>query len=70
MDFYPSYGGAFLIEVIFNWPGIGQQAYQAVQSVDLPLMMGTVIVASLAILVLNLLVDIGRSFLDPRVALA
>jgi len=63
-------GGVVLVETVFNWPGIGQQAYEAVQNVDLPLMMGTVIVASLAILVLNLLVDIGRSFIDPRVAFA
>ncbi|HZS88261.1 MAG TPA: ABC transporter permease [Chloroflexota bacterium] len=70
MDLAYFLGGVVLVETVFNWPGIGQQAYQAVQTVDLPLMMGTVIVASLAILVLNLLVDIGRSFLDPRVALA
>jgi peptide/nickel transport system permease protein len=69
MDLAYFLGGVVLVETVFNWPGIGQQAYQAVQSVDLPLMMGTVIVASLAILVLNLAVDIGRSSLDPRVAL-
>jgi peptide/nickel transport system permease protein len=70
MDFSYFIGGVVLVETVFNWPGIGQQAYQAVQNVDLPLMMGTVIVASLAILVLNLAVDIGRAFIDPRIVLA
>lgn len=70
MDLAYFLGGVVLVETVFNWPGIGQQAYQAVQNVDIPLMMGTVIVTSLAILALNLVVDLGRSFLDPRVALA
>lgn len=63
-------GGVILVETVFNWPGIGQQAYEAVLNVDLPLMMGTVIVTSLAILVLNLAIDIGRTLLDPRVVLS
>jgi peptide/nickel transport system permease protein len=70
MDLAYFLGGVVLVETVFNWPGIGQQAYQAVQNVDIPLMMGTVLVTSLAVLVLNLLVDIGRAFLDPRVVLS
>jgi peptide/nickel transport system permease protein len=70
MDLAYFLGGVVLVETDFIWPGIGQQAFQAVQNVDLTLMMGTVIVASLAILVLNLVIDVGRSFLDPRVVLA
>jgi peptide/nickel transport system permease protein len=70
MDLAYFLGGVVLVETVFNWPGIGQQAYEAVQNVDIPLMMGTVLVTSLAILVLNLLVDIGRAFLDPRVVLS
>jgi peptide/nickel transport system permease protein len=70
MDFAYFLGGVVLVETVFNWPGIGQQAFQAVQNVDLPLLMGTVIVASVAILLLNLAVDIGRSFLDPRIVLS
>jgi peptide/nickel transport system permease protein len=69
MDLAYFLGGVVLVETVFNWPGIGQQAYQAVQNVDIPLMMGTVMVTSLAILALNLVVDIGRTFVDPRVAL-
>ena len=70
MDLAYFLGGVVLVETVFNWPGIGQQAYEAVQNVDIPLMMGTVLVTSLAVLVLNLLVDIGRAFLDPRVVLS
>lgn len=70
MDLAYFLGGVVLVETVFNWPGIGQQAYEAVLNVDLPLMMGTVIVASTAILVLNLIIDVGRTLLDPRVTLS
>lgn len=62
-------GGAVLVESVFNWPGLGLASYQALQSRDLPLLMGCVIVGSLFILVLNLLADVVRTKVDPRVTL-
>jgi peptide/nickel transport system permease protein len=62
-------GGAVLVESVFNWPGLGLASYQALRSNDLPLLMGCVIVGSLFILVLNLLADIVRTKVDPRVTL-
>jgi peptide/nickel transport system permease protein len=60
-------GGVLVIEVVFGIPGIGQQAWQAIQSQDLPMIMGTVQFAALLIVLSNLLIDIAYTWLDPRV---
>lgn len=62
-------GGAVLIESVYNWPGIGLTSYQAMKQNDLPLLMGCVIAGSFFVLVLNLLADIARTKVDPRVQL-
>jgi peptide/nickel transport system permease protein len=59
--------GVLLIEVPFSWPGIGRQAWNAITTLDVPLVMGTVLFGALAILVSNIVVDIAYAFLDPRV---
>jgi peptide/nickel transport system permease protein len=69
LDFGFFLGGAVLVESVFNWPGLGLASYQALQQKDIPLLMGCVIVGSLFILVLNLLADIVRAKVDPRVTL-
>ena len=60
-------GGAILTETVFNIPGIGRLAYDAIQKSDLPIVQGTVLLGALAIIIMNLLVDILYAFLDPRV---
>jgi peptide/nickel transport system permease protein len=60
-------GGAILIEAVFNIPGIGRLAFDAIQKSDLPIVQGTVLIAALAIIIFNLIVDIIYAFLDPRV---
>jgi peptide/nickel transport system permease protein len=60
-------GGAILIEAVFNIPGIGRLAYDAIQKSDLPMVQGTVLVGALAIVLMNLVVDVVYAFLDPRV---
>jgi len=60
-------GGAILTETVFNIPGIGRLAYDAIQKSDLPIVQGTVLLGALAIIMMNLLVDILYAFLDPRV---
>ena len=59
--------GVVLIEVPFSWPGIGRQAIEAITSLDIPLIMGTVLFGAVCILVANIVVDILYAFLDPRV---
>ncbi len=56
----------FLIEAIFNWPGIGMYISQAIQSLDYPVIMGITIVSSCAYVLMNLIADIIIA-LDPRV---
>jgi peptide/nickel transport system permease protein len=60
-------GGAILTETVFNIPGIGRLAYDAIQKSDLPIVQGTVLIAALAVILANLVVDIIYAFLDPRV---
>jgi peptide/nickel transport system permease protein len=60
-------GGAILIEAVFNIPGIGRLAYDAIQKSDLPMVQGTVLLGALAIVMMNLIVDVVYAFLDPRV---
>jgi peptide/nickel transport system permease protein len=60
-------GGAILIEAVFNIPGIGRLAFDAIQKSDLPMVQGTVLIGALAIVTMNLVVDVVYAFLDPRV---
>ena len=59
-------GGAVVTETIFGWPGLGREVLQAIVEVDLPLILGVVIVASLSIAVVTLLIDLVNLWLDPR----
>ena len=60
-------GGAILTETVFNIPGVGRLAYDAIQKSDLPTVQGTVLMGAFFIIFLNLIVDIVYAFLDPRV---
>jgi len=60
-------GGVLVIEVVFGIPGIGQQAWYAITTQDLPLIMGTVVFAALLVTLSNFFVDLAYTWLDPRV---
>jgi peptide/nickel transport system permease protein len=60
-------GGAIVVESIFNWPGIGNLALQALQQRDFPLIQGTVVVIAVVFTLVNFLVDLTYMALDPRV---
>lgn len=62
-------GGAVVIEAVFNWPGLGSLAYDAVFRRDNVLLLGLLFFCSLLVVVVNLLVDLVYSRLDPRVDL-
>ncbi|MCS7352417.1 MAG: ABC transporter permease, partial [Anaerolineae bacterium] len=66
MDFGVYLSGVVVVETIFGWPGIGLLAVQAMQTLDRPVVMGTVLVGGAAVVLLNGIVDILRMFLDPR----
>jgi peptide/nickel transport system permease protein len=59
-------GGSILIETVFSWPGTGFLLNSAIFQRDLPLLQGTILVLAMFFVVLNLLVDIVQSLLDPR----
>ena len=63
-------GGAFFIEYIFNWPGIGLLAINSILSLDFPMIQGTVLFTAVIFTIINLLVDIVYAFLDPKVKLS
>jgi len=60
-------GGAILTESVFNIPGIGRLAYDAITRGDLPIVQGTVLFGAFFIIIMNLIVDVLYAFLDPRV---
>ncbi len=60
-------GGAILIEVVFNYPGMGLAFYQAALNNDFEVLLGLTVLATTATIAGNLLADIGYAFLDPRV---
>jgi peptide/nickel transport system permease protein len=60
-------GGAILTETVFNIPGIGRYAFNAINVSDLPVIQGTVIFGAFFIVMMSLLVDILYAFIDPRV---
>jgi peptide/nickel transport system permease protein len=60
-------GGVIIVENIFGLPGLGQLAVQSVTTQDLPVIIGTVVLASAFIVTANILVDICYALLDPRV---
>lgn len=62
-------GGIVVVESVFGWPGIGQLAWQAIQRVDIPIIMGVTLVSALAIVIGNLLADLIAPFIDPRIRL-
>ena len=60
-------GGIVVVEAVYGWPGIGQLAWQAIQQVDIPIIMGVTLVSALAIVLGNLLADLVAPFIDPRI---
>jgi len=61
--------GIVVVESVFGWPGIGQLAWQAIQRVDIPIIMGVTIVSAFAIVLGNLLADLITPLIDPRIKL-
>lgn len=60
-------GGSVVIESVFSVPGLGRLAQEAVASRDTPLLLGIILVSAVAVILVNLAVDLAYAFLDPRV---
>jgi peptide/nickel transport system permease protein len=59
-------GGAILVEIVFNIPGMGRLSYEAIQRGDIPTIQGAVLLGAALIILLNLVVDVAQAVLDPR----
>ena len=61
---------AVVIEVIFNWPGVGQLLYDGLSNRDFPMVQGVVLMSGLMILLLNFTIDVLYGYVDPRIRLS
>jgi peptide/nickel transport system permease protein len=61
--------GLVVVEPIFGWPGIGQLTWQAIQQIDIPIIMGVTLLSACAIVLGNLLADLVAPLIDPRIKL-
>jgi ABC-type dipeptide/oligopeptide/nickel transport system permease component len=60
--------GAFFVEIIFDYKGLGFETVEALRKFDFPVLMGAILFAATIFVVINVLVDILYSVLDPRVS--
>jgi len=67
LQFGQMLGGSILVETIFAWPGSGFLLYQSIFKRDLPVLQATIVVIALFFVLINLLVDMAQSWLDPRI---
>jgi peptide/nickel transport system permease protein len=61
--------GAVVVESVYGWPGIGQLAWQAIQRVDIPIIMGVTLVTACLVVLGNLVADLVAPLIDPRIKL-
>jgi peptide/nickel transport system permease protein len=62
-----SFGGALLVEVVFDWPGLGSLLYEALTTFDTPIIIGVVYISTLLYVAAVFVTDLAYSFFDPRV---
>ncbi|MGN8648102.1 ABC transporter permease [Gracilibacillus sp. HCP3S3_G5_1] len=60
-------GGAILTETIFSWPGIGRYVYEAISTRDYPVIQSGILVIAFLFVMINLIVDLLYSYIDPRI---
>src|SRR5262249_54217098 len=70
MDISIALGGAIFTESVYSLPGLGRTLLQSLDNVDLPIMVGIVVFATICIVLINLFVDLLYAVIDPRIRLA
>jgi peptide/nickel transport system permease protein len=63
------FSGTIIVEMVFSWPGVGLLTWKAIERLDIPMIMGTVLFAAFFITIANLAADIIYVILDPRIRL-
>jgi peptide/nickel transport system permease protein len=61
--------GAIIAEPIYGWPGMGRLAFEAIYALDVPIVIGVVVVFCVTVQIGNLLADLAVAALDPRIRL-
>lgn len=69
LQFSQLFAGAILVETVFNWPGLGRLAFEAILSRDYPTVLGLLFFSSLIVVTANLLTDLCYRLVDPRISL-
>ncbi len=64
-----SLANTFLVEAVFDWPGLGSYAANSLQSLDTPAVLGVTLIVAIVYVILNLIVDIVQAAIDPRIRL-
>jgi peptide/nickel transport system permease protein len=64
-----SLANTFLVEAVFDWPGLGNYAAQSIVSLDVPAIAGVTLFVAVVYVILNLVVDVAQAFFDPRIGL-
>lgn len=59
--------GAIITEDVFNWPGMGRLVIESIVALNVPMIMGVVVVTAIAVQIGNGLADVAVGFLDPRI---
>jgi peptide/nickel transport system permease protein len=62
-----SLANTFLVEAVFDWPGLGSYAANSLQALDTPAVIGVTLIVGIAYVVLNLIVDLAQAAIDPRI---
>ncbi|WP_027364490.1 ABC transporter permease [Desulfotruncus alcoholivorax] len=60
-------GGAVMTEAIFSWPGVGRWLFVAISARDIPIVQGGILMVALVFVIINLIVDILYTYVDPRI---
>ena len=69
LDFAALLNGVVLTETVFHWPGLGRLAFDAVLNLDVPVIMGTVLLSAALVVLTNLAIDLLYGVVDPRIRL-
>ena len=61
------FAGAIVVETVFNWPGLGQLAFETILRRDTPTLLGILFFSTFMVVIANLLTDLSYSLIDPRI---
>jgi len=70
MDIAFILGGAYQVEVIFNYPGIGYRTIDAIYNLDFPILQFIVVIGGVAVVIANFLADLVLIYIDPRIRIS